>query len=55
MDLVALVEQEFGQIRAVLAGDPGDEGFFHGLPPVAQKSIKAHRLIGLYRRRGERG
>jgi hypothetical protein len=35
VDDVALVEQEFGQISAVLAGDPGDErdlglGFGHG-------------------------
>jgi hypothetical protein len=26
VDLVALVQQEFGQIGAVLAGDSGDDG-----------------------------
>jgi hypothetical protein len=30
MDLVALVEEEFGEVRAVLASDAGDEcAFFH--------------------------
>jgi len=28
-DLVAFGKKEFGQVRAVLAGDAGDEGFFH--------------------------
>jgi hypothetical protein len=28
MDLVALVEEELGQVGAVLAGGPGDEGAF---------------------------
>jgi hypothetical protein len=31
VNLVALVEQELGQVAAVLAGDAGDEGFFHGV------------------------
>ena len=29
MDFVALGQQELRQIGAVLAGDAGDEGFFH--------------------------
>jgi len=29
MDLVALFEQKLGQIRAVLASCPGDQGFAH--------------------------
>jgi len=29
VDLVALVEEEFGEVRPVLAGDSGDERFFH--------------------------
>ena len=29
VDFVALVQQEFGEVGAVLAGDAGDEGFFH--------------------------
>src|SRR5947209_9240743 len=33
MDGVALAEQEFGQVGAILAGDTGDEcGFGHGVP-----------------------
>jgi hypothetical protein len=32
VDLVALVEQEFGRVGAVLACDAGDEGFFHSIP-----------------------
>jgi len=27
VDFVSLGEQEFGKVRAILAGDPGDEGF----------------------------
>jgi hypothetical protein len=30
MDLVALVQQKFGEVGAILAGDPGDEGAGHG-------------------------
>ena len=31
VDLVSLVEQQLGEVRAVLAGDPGDEcGLGHG-------------------------
>ena len=33
VDLVALAEQEFGQVGAVLAGDAGDECFFHRFFP----------------------
>jgi hypothetical protein len=29
VDLVAATEQELGQVRAVLAGDAGDEGYGH--------------------------
>jgi hypothetical protein len=29
MHLVTLREQEFGEIGTVLAGDAGDQGFFH--------------------------
>ena len=32
-DLVALGEQELGEVGAVLAGDPGDERFRHSLDP----------------------
>ena len=28
VDFVALAQQEFGEVGAVLAGDAGDEGFF---------------------------
>ena len=31
VDFVALAEKEFGQVGAVLTGNPGDQGFFHGL------------------------
>lgn len=30
VDFVAFGEEQFGEVRAVLAGDAGDEGFFHG-------------------------
>ena len=30
VDFVAFLQQEFGEIATVLAGDAGDEGFFHG-------------------------
>ena len=30
MDFVAAFEQEFGQIRAILAGHAGDQGYFLG-------------------------
>jgi hypothetical protein len=33
MNLVALLEQEFGQVGPVLAGDPGDQCFFHDILP----------------------
>jgi len=33
VDLIALREQKFGQVGAVLAGDAGDECFFHAKPP----------------------
>lgn len=29
MDFIAFVEEKFGKIRAVLAGDASDEGAFH--------------------------
>jgi hypothetical protein len=29
VDFIALAQQEFGEVGAVLAGDAGDEGFFH--------------------------
>jgi hypothetical protein len=29
VDLIALVEKKFGKIGAILAGDSGNEGFFH--------------------------
>jgi hypothetical protein len=32
--LVALVQQQFGEVRAVLAGDAGDECFFHFFPLI---------------------
>ena len=32
VDLVALVEQQLGQVRAVLAGDAGDQRFLSTLP-----------------------
>ena len=32
-DLVALVEQQLGEVRAVLAGDAGDERAFRAMRP----------------------
>ena len=29
VDLVALAEQQFGEVGPVLAGDPGDQGSLH--------------------------
>ena len=29
VDLIPFSQQKFGQVRAVLAGDAGDESFFH--------------------------
>jgi hypothetical protein len=29
VDFIALLEEEFSEVRAVLAGDAGDEGSFH--------------------------
>jgi hypothetical protein len=34
VDLVPLVEQLLGEVRAVLAGDPGDDGALHWGPMV---------------------
>lgn len=31
VDFVSLVEEEFGKVGTVLAGDACDEGFFHAL------------------------
>jgi hypothetical protein len=46
--LVTLVEEEFGQIRAVLAGDSREQGFFHRLPPLEKIRLFAlnFRLLG---------
>jgi hypothetical protein len=38
VDLIALREQIFGQVGAVLAGDAGDECFFHAKPPLLSQS-----------------
>ena len=32
MDLIAFGQQQFCKVGAVLAGDAGDECFFHGIP-----------------------
>ena len=36
VDLVALVEQELGQVRPVLPGDPGDQRFLHDAAPSSR-------------------
>src|SRR5208337_1603985 len=33
VDFVVLLEQEFGQVGSVLAGDAGDQGFLHYFTP----------------------
>ena len=42
VDVVALFQQELSQIAAVLAGDAGDECFFHRLLPFASVSCAAY-------------
>jgi len=31
VDFVAFAEEKLGQVGTVLTGNPGDQGFFHGL------------------------
>ena len=40
MDFVSLVQEEFGKVRAVLAGDSGNEGFFHNF-----QNLPSYRLF----------
>jgi hypothetical protein len=37
MDFVSFVEEKFGKVRAVLAGDSCDEGFFHWVDSGVKK------------------
>jgi hypothetical protein len=43
VDLVVLIEQELGEIRAVLARDAGDERFFHADVVRRQATPRARR------------
>jgi hypothetical protein len=39
VDFIALFQQKFGQICAILAGDTGNKCFFHRFSPVIYLAI----------------
>ena len=44
VDFVTLLQQQIGEIRTVLAGDAGDERFFHDQPRDADAVGRATRV-----------
>jgi hypothetical protein len=45
VDLVALAQQQLGQIRAILAGDSRDQCFFQGIALYALPTLNAARRL----------
>ncbi len=56
VDLVALLQEELGEVRAVLAGDPGDQGLLAvGVPDASCGDRQARRHARGRRRSDRRG